>query len=311
MKVELSNSLKSRFCKDYKLPFQVVQEPMFSYYIETLDAEFDTKQKLQLLEQAVILLGGEDAFFAESSRVKDTIVSKVQSTNVYQSLSTNRLDEYTVNTGVPQNDIYNMSNVNKTFISLDLTKANFNVFKMFDSELVLGFDSYDELIGSVTEFDYFKKSKYLRQVIFGNMLPKKQQKLQKWVMSKIINVLNTDVGIQMEDFVSASADEVVFAVAPEGVEQFTEMVARKIIENSETEKFASWVRVESFTLKSIGDKKFFAKENIDGSVEFKGIPAYFFMQVYKKYMDLPIEDMDKTFYHDGMLATFNKTVFED
>ena len=311
MKVEFSNSLKTRFCKDYKLPFQVVQEPMFSYYIEELDSHFDTKQKLEYLTQAVMSLGGEEQFFAESNRVKDSIISAVQAKEVYQKLQNDRLDEYNVNTGVKQQDIYNMSNVNRTFISLDLKKANFNVFKMYDSDLVLGFDTYEEMVGSVTDYEYFKQSKYLRQVIFGNMLPKKQQKLQKWVMEKLIRVLHEDVGIQMEDFVSASSDEVVFAVAPEGVEKFVDMVERKLYANDETESISDWVRVEAFTLKSIGDKKFFVKEGTNGSVEFKGIQSYFFMQVFKKYTEQEITDMDKAFYHDGFLATFNKTVFED
>lgn len=311
MKVELSNTLKNRFVKDYKLPFQVVQEPMFSYYIAELDSHFKTKQKLEYLTQAVISLGGEEQFFAESNRVKDTIINAISAKDVYEKLQNDRLDEYNVNTGVKQQDIYNMGNVNKTFISLDLKHANFNVFKMFNPELTLGFDTYEEMVGSVTEFDYFKKSKYLRQVIFGNMLPKKQQKLQKWVMEKLIKVLHEDVGIQMEDFVSASSDEVVFAVAPEGVEKFVEMVERKLCVNDETKSISDWVRVEAFTLKSIGDKKFFVKEGIDGSVEFKGIQSYFFMQVFKKYTAQEINDMDKSFYHDGMLATFNKTVFED
>lgn len=311
MKVEFSNSLKTRFVKDYKLPFQVVQEPMFSYYIESLDSHFDTKKKLEYLTKVVMSLGGEEQFFAESNRVKDSIISAVQAKEVYKNLQNDRLDEYNVNTNVKQQDIYNMSNVGRTFISLDLKKANFNVFKMYDSELVLGFDTYEEMVGSVTEFDYFKESKYLRQVIFGNMLPKKQQKLQKWVMSKLIDMLHNDLGIQMEDFVSASSDEVVFAVAPEGVDKFVELVERKLYENDDTEQFSDWVRVEAFTLRSVGDKKFFVKHSdLDGSVEFKGIQSYFFMQVFKKYTNQEITDMDKKFYHDGFLATFDKTVFD-
>jgi hypothetical protein len=311
MKVEFSNSLKTRFVKDYKLPFQVVQEPMFSYYLEELDSHFDTKKKLEYLTQAVMSLGGEEQFFAESNRVKDSIISAVQAKEVYQKLQNDRLDEYNVNTGVKQQDIYNMSNVGRTFISLDLKKANFNVFKMYAPELVLGFDTYEEMVGSVTDFEYFKQSKYLRQVIFGNMLPKKQQKLQKWVMEKLIRVLHEDVGIQMEDFVSASSDEVVFAVGAEGVDKFVDMVERKLYANDETEAISDWVKVEAFTLKSVGDKKFFIKEGTNGKVEFKGIQSYFFMQVYKKYNEQEITDMDKKFYHDGFLATFDKTVFED
>ena len=74
---------------------------------------------------------------------------------------------------------------------------------MYDNELTLGYDDYESLIGHVSNFEYFKKSKYLRQVIFGNMLPKKQQRLQKWVIDQVISVLHHDIGIPLNSFVSA------------------------------------------------------------------------------------------------------------
>lgn len=308
----LSNTIKKRFIKDYNLPIQVVQEPYFTYAIETLDTHLGTKSKLQLLMDVVTELGSEDKFFSEANKVKDPIINSIQLKGIYDHLSADPLNAYEVITnGVRTQDIYNMGNVNKTFISLDLKHANFNVFRMYDPELVLGFDTYEDMIGSVTKFDYFKKSKYLRQVIFGNMLPKKQQRLQKWVMSQIISVLHNDVGIAMTDFVSASADEVVFAVDPKDIDLFVDMVSRKVSSNELTKDMTSWIRIEAFTLKSIGDKKFFVKELSNGSVEFKGIQSYFFMQVYKKYTKQPIIKDDKIFYFDGMLATFEKEVFDD
>lgn len=307
----LSNSIKSRFCKDFKMPFQVVQEPMFGYYMHELNEKFETNNKLAMLQYVIDTLGGEDEFFKESNRVKDSIITSIQSQPEYLKLQEDRLDNYNTINQIKQQDIYNMGNVNKTFISVDLKHANFNVFKMYDTALTLGFDNYDDLVSSVTSFEYFKKSKYLRQVIFGNMLPKKQQRLQKWVMDQVITVLHKDVGIELKDFMSASADEVVFVVEPNDVNSIIDLVNRKLSASSLTSSVSSWCRVESFTLKSIGDKKYFVKENIDGTAEFKGIPSYFFMQVYKKYMKQEITEMDKMFYFDGMMATFNKSLFDE
>jgi len=309
--VKLSNSVKQRFCKDFNMPFQVVQEPMFSYYIEQLDKHFDTKAKLKMLIEVIETLGGEEQFFAESNRVKTVLIDKITKTKKYISLQNDKLDDYNTSHNVSQRDIYTMQNINHTFMSLDLVQANFNVFKMYSDELVLGFDTYADLVGSVSQFEYFKKSKYLRQVIFGNLQPKKQQRLQKFVMDNIITVLNSDVGIDMKDFVAASADEVVFSVDPSNVDMFVEMINRKIRSNPLSTSVANWVKVEAFTLKSISSKKFFVKELSSGGVEFKGIQSYFFMQAYKQYTQQPIEKMDKTFYHDGMLATFDKTVFDE
>lgn len=307
----LSNSIKSRFCKDFKMPFQVVQEPMFSYYMHELNEKFETNNKLFMLQNVIDTLGSEEEFFKESNRVKDSIITSIQSQPEYLKLQEDRLDNYNTINQIKQQDIYNMGNVNKTFISVDLKHANFNVFKMYDKALTLGFDNYDDLVSSVTSFEYFKKSKYLRQVIFGNMLPKKQQRLQKWVMDQVITVLHKDVGIELKDFMSASADEVVFVVEPNDVDSIIDLVNRKLNLSSLTSNVSTWCRVESFTLKSIGDKKYFVKENIDGTMEFKGIPSYFFMQVYKKYMNQEITEMDKMFYFDGMMATFNKSLFDE
>lgn len=307
-----SSSLKNRFLKDFAIPIQLVKEPMFSYYVERLDDHFTLKKKLQLLEEAVTTLGGEDRFFSESHKIKDALINAIQAKPAYEELANNRLDAYDVNNGVTQQDIYNMGNVNKTFISVDLKHANFNVFRMYDETLTLGFKSYEDLVGSLTPLEYFKTAKYLRQVIFGNMLPKKQQRLQKWVIDKIISVLHKEVGIQLADFVSASSDEIVFAVAPDNIGQFVAMVGNKLAEDATTKPYADWIKVEAFTLKSIGDKKFFVKENlVSGKVEFKAVPSLYFMQVYKKYIGKELEPYDLYFVSDGYLAEFKETVFDN
>jgi len=308
--MKLSHTVKNRFVKDFKMPIQVVQEPFFSYAMETLDPHFQSTSKLKMLTDVIDSLGTEEDFFSESNRVKTSLIASIQDTPMYKELQNDRLEDFDIEpNGIKQKDIYNMENVNKTFISLDLVKANFNVMKMYDPTLTLGFDTYEDLVGSVTEFDYFKKSKYLRQVIFGNMLPKKQQKLQKWVMRQLIDMLHTDVGIEMADFVSASADEVLFAVSPENADKFVEMVERKLSTNELTKDFSSWVRVETFTLKSIGNKKFFVKDFPSGEVDFKGIPSFLFMQIYKKYLNKELTSLDKTFYHEGYMSEFKDLVF--
>ena len=143
------------------------------------------------------------------------------------------------------------------------------------------------------------------------MLPKKQQRLQKWAIDQVISVLHHDIGIPLNSFVSASADEVVFLIENDKALSMVDLVNKKLGNNTLTEKMSDWCRVEAFILKSIENKKFFVKEKLDDSnIEFKGIPSYFFMQAYKKYTNQEILETDKVFYFDGMLATFNKCVFD-
>jgi len=304
-----SNSLKKRFVSDFCLPFQVVQEPVFTYALETLDAHFGTRTKFEMLRFFVENQGGEEGFFEQSNRVKGKIIDAISNKEAYLKLQNDRLDGCNTVNNVSQQNIYNMGNVGKTFISIDLRHANFNVFRVFDPDLVLGFDTYVDLVGSVTDFDYFKQSKYLRQVIFGNLLPKKQQRLQQKLMDDVITDLHRSAGITMKSFVSASSDEVVFEVNAAEAETLT-LKVKAVLDQLRTSPLYDNLRIESFRMKSIGDKSYFIKENTStGEVTFKGVPSLIFMQVYKHYYGLPLHPNDLVFYHEGFLAEFKETVF--
>ena len=308
--MNLSHSIKQRFIKDFGLPIQVVQEPVFTSHLNTLDAHYGTLAKFTMLLEVVEKTGGEEGFFNEAHRVRGKLIEAISNKSAYTELQQDKLDAHnTVNKVTQQKNFYNLENAGKTFMSLDLKHANFNVLRVYDSELVLGFETYEDLVGSVSDFDYFKKSKYLRQVIFGNLLPKKQQRLQKKVMDDVITVLNTSVGIPMEDFVSASADEVVFEVKLEDADSLTQKI-KDVLTEDKTNPLFDKLRIESFTMKSIGEKKYFLKEDTtDGSVTFKAVPSLVFMQVFKYHFGLPLDSNDMVFYHEGFLAEFKETVF--
>lgn len=310
--MELSNRLKQRFLKDYSLPFQVVQEPIFSYQIAEIDSHYNTIQKLEMLKQSVIQLGNEEEIYQETARIKESLIEKIMSQPEYKELEQDRLENYSVKNNIPQQDIYSMNNDGKCFLSIDLKHANFNVFKMYSPSLVLNHLDYESLISSETDLDYFKQSKYLRQVIFGNLLPKKQQRLQKWIIDKIITVLVDELGIDTLNIQAASSDEIVIEIDYELAETMLEKVKTAIQTNPNTMDYKEWLSFQIFKLKSIDGRKFFVKESLNSSkVEFKAIQSYFFMQVYKKYIGKPITEQDKVFYFDGMLASFKKSLFDD
>jgi len=309
--MELSNSVKKRFLKDWSIPFQVVQEPFWNYAIDEINLVYDTKSNVQLLEETIKKLGTEEEFFSEGHRIKYDLINSIKSTKTYQKLGQDKLNDYKIQNKVKQQNIYTVDNTNKTFISLDLKKANFNVFKYYNPELVLNFETYEDLIGSVTDLEYFKGSKYLRQVIFGNLLPKKQQLLQKFVIGKLVEFLSNEMNIQIEDILSSSSDEVVFVVGENDAEQIVQSIKNKLHQIEDVKEFASWVHVETFKLVQVENKPYFVKEFPSDKVEFKGIPSFLFMQVYKKYFNKEEIDLDRVFYHEGFLARFEQGVFDD
>ena len=101
-------------------------------------------------------------------------IETVKNTTGYKTFNHDRLDEFTVTSPVVKTgDIYKPMFDGACFFSLDLKKANYHVLKFYHPNLVLNTHTYEDFIGQFTEFDYIRKSKYIRQVIFGNLNPKK------------------------------------------------------------------------------------------------------------------------------------------
>jgi hypothetical protein len=73
---------------------------------------------------------------------------------------------------------------------------------------VAGQNTYEDFIGLFTDEDYFKSSKYIRQVVFGNQNPKRQVTYEKYLMDRVL----TDILPHLKDrshVVSFSNDEIV------------------------------------------------------------------------------------------------------
>jgi hypothetical protein len=154
---------------------------------------------------------------------------------------------------------------------------------------------------SLTDVEYFSKSKMIRQVIFGDLNPSRQQRLQKYIINQLCIKLKEN-GYELS---SASSDEIIISNSS-NVEDIKKLLS------DVPEKF-KFFRVEKFNFKQIdNDGKYFIKttETDNGEkVEFKSVPGHLFAQVYKKHLGLEINDNDMLFYHDGFLAQFKEPLF--
>ena len=64
---------------------------------------------------------------------------------------------------------YLLENDRKFFVSIDLRSANFNSLKFYHSDLVLGCDSWEQLVSKFTEIPFWSKIKIFRyNLIFIN-----------------------------------------------------------------------------------------------------------------------------------------------
>lgn len=304
IKIEnLSNSIKKRFIKDWKLPINITQEPIFSYQINLLDKDYNTIQKLDFLIETINKLGGEELFFQEFSKISETVIESIKRKNAYKKLELDRLSEMKQIVGIKHKDIYNIANVGANMLSIDLNKANFQALNSYSDELVLKSKNYDELISKFTDFEYFKESKQIRQVVFGNLLPKKQQRIQKNIMNEIYLELKK-IGVKEENLINASADEIVIKLNSKDEIQILEKLIEEKIDLPKLN-----FRIETFELQNIGNRKYFVKEHYSGDIEFKSVPSIFFMQAYKEYKDLDLEENDLKFFHEGQMASFEESHF--
>lgn len=303
--MDLNESVKKRFIKDFNLPINITEEPIFSYTIETLDSLLNTKEKLGYL-QSMIEKYGEEGFFQESSRITNQVIEAISRKQIYKTLENDRLENFTKNNlQIQSNDIYKMTNVDKYFLSFDIVKANFTALKHYSKDLVLGADSYEDLLKNFTDDAYFIESKQIRQVILGNTLPKKQQIIQKYLISNTISSIVDNTSLNLEDFCNASADE--FIIKKDTKEEI-EKVYNEISNYLSNNGFQDY-RLETFKLNNVGDRKYFVKEYLNGDITFKAIPSFHFLQAYKEYFNLPLDKKDLQFFYEGQLATFEEPIF--
>lgn len=301
--MEITNSLKKRFASDLKLPINIFSEPYFEYFMELYNPNFQTKEKMGIFLNLLEKFNNQEEFFQNSESISSSVKKLISSTETYKKLNAFDMNkEFPLEEQIKQQNIYIENNIDKKLISVDLEKANFNVLKMIGLSKEIEANSYNDLLSKFTHDEYYFMSKKIRQVIFGDLNPSRQQRLQKYVIHNLCKKL-TENGCVLS---SASSDEIII--------QNQDMTSKDIKEilKDVPEEF-QFFRVEDFSVKKI-DKEhdFFVKTTLteNGSkTEFKNVPGHVFAQVYKKYIGQEVNEFDLLFYHEGFLAQFKEQLF--
>ena len=304
----INREMIQRFVKDMNIPIDIIDEPYFTYYISL----YGLGNTLKVMVDDVSRLADGDCnkFLQHYYEVRNNIITTIEATDQFKTFinfDMNKLRAATFNLpNAVKGDVYKSMFDGKYFISIDLIKANYQVMKFFDA--VLGSNSYDELIGMFTSSEYMKKSKYLRQVIFGHMNPNRQVATEKYFMGNILTGLFSEGFCRAEDVAVYTNDEIVL---------FTDYMVDEGICNN----IANWVkstfgyevRAKAFLNKQIHEKyDFYVKEFRDGTFEFKKVPVKYYPQVYKYYITGGKPDYteyDLTFNYEGHLARFLEPLF--
>jgi hypothetical protein len=309
--MELTTTIKKRFIKDYKLPFNIVSEPYFSYYIDLYDNAYDTKTKLKTLLKYLESVKDEDDFFSRNNRLKNDVQSHIKNHPDFHLFK-----NYPIDKNIISNEtfnLYRLENSGKQFISVDIKTANFQTFKFISKKIVNNKKNFVEFIKGFTQEPYIYNSKVIRQVIFGDttLNPKKQQSIQKMLIKQIINKLESSSIINKNIKISITSDEVIFN--KDDVQINFNKEIKKI-----SNELGIELRIEEFSLHKIHkDYDFFIKKHKNDSWDIKKTPISHMTEVYKyilsgfnseKYKK-DLNQFDRVFFHEKRKCQFNDFLF--
>ena len=312
-------SFRRRFVKDYNLPINVVDSPYFEYYMETYDW-FPKKEYEDLVNDIEIRFGGNvNLWLEEYAEIRDEIITTIENTDAYRDFNTCDMKQWEIPKELknfPDMNIYNQSSIGKTFISIDLKKANFQALKWVNPDIVLDSDTYEDLIDSWGyDSEYMRTSKYTRQVIFGKLNPKRTITVEKYVMSKVYDVIINDkmnfIGEYDAKLVAFKSDELIFEVLVEnpvvGSEQLFQYMKQIIKDNVGVDVHIDLFkvgRIETLNHNNITVDCYIRTNLLTGEEKLKSASQIFYPQLYKIWKGKEINEKDLVFLGEGQLATF-------
>jgi hypothetical protein len=221
--------------------------------------------------------------------------------------------------------VYSRDHKDQYFISIDMSSANFNAFKYITEDLVLNSPTYPEFIMKAlsqatdlkpikqTAIDYFANSKFTRQVVFGHLNPKRQQKVQQFLIQQVIKTLVEKGSFEISKFISCTSDETVMYTTKEEIQD--QMATIRTLLDTHLPRISHTLKIEGFQLRCMESKTGrvvgFVKEFVDDRrPDFKSVPAFLFAQVFKKYYGISnVTEFDKKFMYEGFLCTLDEDLF--
>lgn len=302
--MEVSTRAKERFCKDCNIPIRLFQEPYFTDRLALFDKFYGTLDKWNLFVEELQKYNCEQDYFEEYNRVKDSAILTIKESEAYQRFNADDMNKYRVtHENLPNKDIFKPTNDGKSFISIDMRKANFSSLHHYSADM-FGVNTWEEFISKFTDNQHIINSKYIRQVILGNCNPKRHITYEKYLMDILLTDL-LEKHIPIERVVFFSNDEIVIDVSDMNK-------SRQVLLAFNIEQYfkdaSPKFKVELFTLYKIHGTDGYYKEilNEDGEkdIEFKCLDNYMMPFVIRHFLGEKVTDSDKAFYHEGLLAQF-------
>lgn len=295
--------LKKRFCKDCNLPINLFDEPYFTQRLKTLDVQFDCVKKFDTFCTDLEKYDTEQEYFEYYNTVKDSVINMIKDNTEYMKFLNDDFADVRVvtkNITLGNKNLYIEGNQDKTFISIDMKKANFSALRHYSPAIFKNVETWEQYIGFFTPSEHIRNSKYIRQVILGACNPKRQITYERYLMTMLYLHIKNELDGKVS-FYSLGNDEIIISVAG------TSVSAKEIKAAIATcpQKIGELVRFEMFDLQKVGDYGWMKVIYDEPErVEFKTINADIYHQIVKHYWNMPITEDDLVFRYNGVLARF-------
>ena len=316
--------LRQRFVSDFNLPIQVLHSPFFEDRLDLFEEKFGARTKFnELLKLINEKFQNKIGLFLEKySEIRENIISTIKASEHFKSISEADLLEYKVNIPKSFKTIYTETNTKEGdnfYISFDLRKANYQTINWIDKNILLNTNSYEEFIGKFTDLDYFKESKYIRQVIFGQFCTGRVIAIEMFLIEKIYNFIKTNFPNWGNPLV-VNSDEIIYKLS---VKESYEISDNMITDLEKTIKLELGldVRITKYKLhlhrfnfkNSSSNLNVFEIEDLFGNCkcELKCVPNIYAPQIYKLLNGQVPNESDRTFYYEHNLATLKDNLILD
>ena len=295
--------LKKRFCKDCNLPINLFDEPYFTQRLKALDVQFDCVKKFDTFCADLEKYDTEQEYFEYYNTVKDSVINMIKDNTEYMKFLNDDFADVRVvtkNITLGNKNLYIEGNQDKTFISIDMKKANFSALRHYSPAIFKNVETWEQYISFFTPSEHIRNSKYIRQVILGACNPKRQITYERYLMTMLYLHIKSELDGKVS-FYSLGNDEIIISVAG------TSVSAKEIKAAIATcpQKIGELVRFEMFDLQKVGDYGWMKVIYDEPErVEFKTINADIYHQIVKHYWNMPITEDDLVFRYNGVLARF-------
>lgn len=206
--------LADRFIKDYSLPISNINEKNFEFQLDFFQDKFESRTKWEFMHDIIDeqFDGNHEAFLSACSNDIDTAVDKIKNSEGFKRFNEDKeFCDFKQITGIPTKFT---PETGKTYVSVDLVKANFQALNTYDSSIFDNKGDYLAWLSTFASSEYTKRSKYFRQVVFGMCNPSRQITREKSMVYHINEVITSTYEPHLK-LVSANSDELIYEVIKE------------------------------------------------------------------------------------------------